>query len=100
MNSIRFFFCDDILQKLKNLNARLQFSVLKQKNLSQRFGTSVIYLPPSGCGCRSVVVDLLLIVAPIVCWVLCLVLVSLFTTLCPSGFAIILMEKIKLYALL
>ena len=59
-----------------------------------------MHLTPSGLGSRAVVVDSLLIVAPIVCGVLCLILVSLFTALCPSGFAIILMGKIELVALL
>ena len=36
------------------------------------------------------VVDLLFIVAPIICGGLCLVLVLLFSTLCPSSLAIIL----------
>ena len=46
------------------------------------------------------VVDSLLIVAPIVCGVLCLELVLLLGTLCPSTFAIILTRKRKLVALL
>ena len=51
-------------------------------------------------GIGSVVVGLLLIVAPIVCggYVFDLY-VLLFSTLCPSSFAVILMVKRKLFAL-
>ena len=44
--------------------------------------------------------DSLFVVAPIVCGVLCLILVLLFGTLFPSSFAIILIGKRELVALL
>ena len=62
--------------------------------------------PTSGLGCcpfkggGSVVVDVLFIVAPLACGVLCLVLVLLFSTLWPSSFAFIFMGKRELVALL
>ena len=65
-----------------------------------------IFQDSGGLGCcpflsvGSVVVDLLLIVAPIVEGVLCLGLPLLFSTLCLSSFAIIVMVKRELIALL
>ena len=44
-------------------------------------------------GRDSVVIDLLFIVAPIVCWASVFGLCLLFSTLCPSSFAIVLNGK-------
>ena len=50
-------------------------------------------IPVASAAVRSVVVYLMLVVALVVFGALCLVLVLLFSTLCPSSFVIILMEK-------
>ena len=83
-------------------------SVFKGRwNLGKRFCTSKMQLShphPSSIdvspfkGGGSVFVDLLLL--PLFVRVLCLVLVILFNTLCPSSFAIILMWKRELVVLL
>ena len=61
--------------------------------------TSGLVCSPFQCG-GSVFVDLLFIVALVVCWGSVFVRVLLFSTLCHCSFAIILMEKRELDAFL
>ena len=79
----------------------------QQQNLWRRFGSSKMHLslPVASAAVHSKAVVLLLLIyclllLPLFVGVLCLVLVLLFRTLCPSSFAIILMGKIELVPLL
>ena len=82
--------------------------VSQQQNLARRFDTSMMHLSPpplpvAYTAVRSIatfaVVALLIIVLPLFDGVLCLVHIFLFSSLCPSCFAIIFMGKRELFAL-
>ena len=98
----------------KNTSMRATyFVVLQPNNLGRRFCTSKMHYPhPSCLGCCPfksdvsvvvvvvAVVESLFMLLPLYLGILCLVLVSLFGTLCLYIFAIILMRKLELVDLL
>ena len=93
---------------LVRLDCALHYCMFyQQHNLGRRFGASKMHLGPpvalTAISSKTVALLFLihcLLFLPMCIRVKCLVLILLFSTLCPSGFAVILMGKRELVTLL